>query len=85
MSVLHEHSVIRISRITAPDDKNYNPQIPITMADRAILQDAGKVSAEIAQAHALSEFEKCRVVQDRRYESDVEKAIKIFASEGGEL
>jgi hypothetical protein len=48
----------------------------IEAADREVLQDAGKVSAEIAHTHALSEFEKYRVVQDRLYESDFDKAIK---------
>lgn len=45
-------------------------------ADREVLQDAGKVSKAVADAHALSEFEKYRVVQDRLYESDFDKAIK---------
>ncbi|MBI5900639.1 MAG: virulence RhuM family protein [Rhodocyclales bacterium] len=64
-------------------------QIPMTMqdwegrlnrfieaTDRKILQDAGKVTAEIAKAHAESEFEKYRVVQDRLFESDFDKVIK---------
>jgi hypothetical protein len=42
----------------------------LTLMDRAILQDAGKVSAELAKAHAESEFEKYRIVQDRLYVSD---------------
>jgi hypothetical protein len=50
----------------------------ITATDREILQDAGKVSAEIAKAHAESEFEKYRIVQDRLYESDFDKAIKAI-------
>lgn len=66
-------------------------QIPMTMADweqrlnrfiaatdREILQDAGKISAEIAKAHAESEFEKYRIVQDHLYESDFDKAIKTL-------
>ena len=66
-------------------------KIPMTMADwedrlnrfiaatdREVLQDAGKVSAEIAKAHAESEFEKYRIVQDRLYESDFDKAIKTL-------
>jgi hypothetical protein len=70
-------------------------QIPMTMADweerlnrfiaatdREILQDAGKVSAEIAKAHAESEFEKYRIVQDRLYESDFDKAIKAIEQQG---
>jgi len=48
----------------------------ITATDREILQDAGKVTAEIAKAHAESEFEKYRVLQDRIYESDFDKLVK---------
>ena len=72
-------------------------QIPMTMSDweerfnrfivatdREILQDAGKVSAEIAKAHAISEFEKYRIVQDRLYESDFDRTIKALEKKGGE-
>ena len=58
-------------------------KIPLTMADwekrlngfiqmfeYGLLQDAGKVSAEIARLHAETEFEKYRIVQDRLYKSD---------------
>ncbi len=48
----------------------------IEAADREVLQDAGKISKALADAHALSEFEKYRVVQDRLYESDFDKAVK---------
>ncbi len=44
--------------------------------DRDILQDAGKVTAEIAKAHAESEFEKYRIVQDRLFESDFDRLVK---------
>lgn len=44
--------------------------------DREVLQDAGKVTAEIAKAHAESEFEKYRVVQDRLFESDFDRMLK---------
>ena len=48
----------------------------IAATDREILQDAGKVTAEIAQAHAESEFEKYRIVQDRLYVSDFDAEVK---------
>jgi hypothetical protein len=48
----------------------------IEATDREVLQDAGKVTAEIAKAHAESEFEKYRIVQDRLFESDFDRAIK---------
>lgn len=46
-----------------------------TATDRKVLQNAGKITAEIAKAHAESEFEKYRIVQDRLYESDFDKLI----------
>lgn len=64
-------------------------RIPMTMADWAskldaflkfneadILQDKGKVTAEIAKAFAESEFEKYRVIQDRTYESDFDRFLE---------
>jgi len=57
----------------------------IAATDREILQDAGKVSAEIAEAHALSEFEKYRIVQDRLFESDFDRMLKQLPPEGDNL
>ena len=48
--------------------------------DREILQDAGKVSVEIAKAHTESEFEKYRIVQDRLFESDFDRMVKLIES-----
>lgn len=48
----------------------------IEATDREVLQDAGKVTAEIAKAHAESEFEKYRIVQDRLFESDFDRLLK---------
>ena len=53
----------------------------IAATDREILQDAGKVTAEIAKAHAESEFEKYRIVQDRLFESDFDKDVKKLLEE----
>ena len=66
-----------------------NRHIPLTMADwekrlnkfiemfeYGLLQDAGKVSAEIAKLHAETEFEKYRIVQDRLYKSDFDRFIE---------
>jgi hypothetical protein len=52
----------------------------IEATDREVLQDAGKVTAEIAKAHAMSEFEKYRIVQDRLFESDFDRVIKRLES-----
>ena len=63
--------------------------IPMTMKDWAgklnaflqfnekdILKNAGKVTQAIAKAFAESEFEKYRIVQDKLFESDFDKAVK---------
>ena len=54
----------------------------IEATDREVLQDAGKVTAEIAKAHAESEFEKYRIVQDRLFESDFDRLLKQIESDG---
>ena len=43
--------------------------------DREILQDSGKITAEIAKAKAEMEFEKYRVVQDRLFVSDFDRYL----------
>jgi len=48
----------------------------IEATDRNVLQDAGKVTAEIAKAHAESEFEKYRIIQDRLFKSDFDKLME---------
>ncbi len=71
--------------------------IPMTMQDwaaklnaflqfneRDLLDHPGKVSAEVAKAFAESEFEKYRVIQDRLFESDFDRAIKRLPPEGEE-
>lgn len=54
----------------------------IEATDRDVLQDAGKVTAEIAKAHAESEFEKYRIVQDRLFQSDFDRLINNTQDEG---
>ena len=48
----------------------------LEFADRAVLQDTGKITTEIAHTHALAEFEKYRIVQDSLFQSDFDKFIK---------
>ena len=43
--------------------------------DREILQGSGKITAKIAEEHALSEFEKYRIIQDEQFLSDYDKYL----------
>jgi len=69
-------------------ERQAKKQIPMTMEDWAskldvflefndeiILKDNGYVTAEIAKAFAESEFEKYRIIQDKKYVSDFDKLI----------
>jgi hypothetical protein len=44
--------------------------------EEAVLKHQGKVSHEVALALAEGEYEKYRVIQDKLYESDFDKALK---------
>lgn len=52
----------------------------IDATDREVLQDAGKVTAEIARTHSESELEKYRIVQVRLFESDFDRLLKQIES-----
>ena len=43
--------------------------------DREILQDAGKITAEIARSKAEMEFEKYRIIQDQLFVSDYDRYL----------
>ena len=77
-------------------------KIPLTMQDwetrlnsfielfeYVLLKDAGKVSAEIAKLHALTEFEKYRVIQDQLFLSDYDRYLleleQQVKADGGKL
>ena len=53
----------------------------IEMFEYGMLQDAGKVSAEIARIHAETEFEKYRIIQDQQFLSDYDRFVQEL--EGG--
>jgi hypothetical protein len=57
----------------------------IEATDRDVLQDAGKVTAEIAKAHAESEFEKYRIIQDRLFESDFDRMLRLVDKKSNEI
>ena len=72
-------------------------EVPMTMEDWAeqfegilrlskkeILTNAGSISAKITEEHALTEFEKYRVKQDKLYQSDFDK-ILIGEVDGNEV
>ena len=49
----------------------------LTLMDREVLSDAGKVSAEMAKIHAETEWEKYRITQDRLYQSDFDRFLLL--------
>ena len=49
--------------------------------EREVLQDAGKITADIAKDKAESEFEKYRIVQDRLFMSDFDRYLLELENE----
>ena len=52
--------------------------------EREVLQDAGRISAEIAKEHAEGEFEQYRVIQDRLFQSDFDTFAALENEKEGE-
>ena len=50
--------------------------------DYDILNDSGTISAEQAKEKAYAEYEKFRIIQDKEYLSDFDKAIKNWKEKG---
>jgi len=46
--------------------------------ERQILSDFGRVSREVAQALALSEYKKYKIIEDKNYISDFDRVIKAL-------
>ncbi len=71
-------------------ERQAHRKIPMSMNDWAvrldkflemdgseILKNTGKVTAQFAKEFAESEFEKYRIIQDRLFESDFDKLVKV--------
>jgi len=71
-------------------------RVPMTMEDwakrldiflwadaREVLEDAGRISAEIAKEHPGGEFEKYRATQDRLFQSDFDSFAALEKADDG--
>ena len=57
------------------DDWSKRLDLFLMADDRNLLQDSGKITAEIAKEKAENEFEKYRVVQDKLFMSDYDRYL----------
>ncbi len=55
----------------------------LTFNEYEVLEDAGRVSHEVAANLAVKEYERFRVTQDREYIGDFEKEVKRLTSKQG--
>jgi hypothetical protein len=53
----------------------------LKFSEYEILMNAGKITHEIAEALALGEYEKYRIIQDKNYISDFDKEVKKLKKE----
>lgn len=72
-------------------------KVPLTMADwvkhlnlilqangKELLQNSGKITAELAKQYAENEFDKFRPIQDKLFESDFDKMVKKMTENSNE-
>ena len=76
---LEEEATIRNFRIVQTEMADWETRLNgfLTLWDREVLQDAGRITAELAKAKAETEFEKYRIVQDRLYQSDFDHFLQL--------
>ena len=67
------------------EDWDERLNIFLAATDREILQNAGKVSAEIARKHAETEFDLFRPIQDRLFRSDFDKQLLDIGKQDVEI
>jgi hypothetical protein len=54
----------------------------LSFNEYGILKDAGKISASVAKSIAEKEYEKFRIIQDKEYKSDFDKALENIKKTG---
>jgi len=74
-----EHQAKRNIPMTMEDWAKHLDRI-LMATEHELLNDAGKISMEVAQKHAETEFEKYRIVQDRLYQSDFDRFLQLEES-----
>ena len=68
--------------LTTMDDWKKRLDGFLSLNDYEVLQHAGSISAEDAQAKAYAEYDQYRLIQDREYLSDFDKEIKRLKDKG---
>jgi hypothetical protein len=74
---LAENRAQRCIPMTMDDWAKYLDRI-LQADERELLTNAGRITAEVAQEHALCEFEKYRIMQDRLFESDFDRQLRLL-------
>jgi len=83
LDVAEDMAARKIPMTMADWDERLN--IFLAATDREILQNAGKVSAEIARKHAETEFDLFRPIQDRLFRSDFDKQLLDIEKQDAEI
>ena len=66
---------VRLGRIISMQEWKNKLEMFLNLNEYNILKDYGKIKREIADKLALDEYEKYRVVQDKKYISDFDELI----------
>ena len=78
-----DYAELQATRQIAMNMRNWVERLDafLQFNDYDVLQDAGRISAEVAKSLAEKEYKQYRIEQDKSYESDFDKAIKKYIGE----
>lgn len=73
-----DYAEMRVARGKAMTMKDWTEKLNafLKFSEYEILTDVGKISHDVAEALALKEYEKYRVIQDKNYVSDFDRVVK---------
>jgi hypothetical protein len=78
-----DYAELQATRQIAMNMRNWVERLDafLQFNDYDVLQDAGRISAEVAKCLAEKEYKQYRIEQDKSYESDFDKVIKKYIGE----
>ncbi len=78
-----DYAELQATRQIAMNMRNWVERLDafLQFNDYDVLQDAGRISAEVAKSLAEKEYKQYRIEQDKSYESDFDKVIKKYIGE----
>lgn len=75
---------VKLGHIISMEEWKEKLELFLKLNEYNFLHDNGKIKREIADALAISEYEKYRIIQDKDYLSDFDELLEFTKNENNE-